>query len=705
MDEEKDLLDSTLGLAGCVGLLGCGGVLAAMLVLGLTAAMMGLVFWANGLNAEPPAPDPITLTLTGPEGEVEPGLLTFSGLSTPGEPVILSLNGGTRGMSTPNDAGEWSVSTNVSEGGSYEALAESATQTSGLLNFSIPVIEEATMEEEVVVPAIVYALPSLRLPDNITDPSNFTLGGSADPGTSVDVFRDGTLIGTALAGADGRWSLDAGVENYRSRFQARGIDPDGNEIGSTIAATLLVPAAANFSGEATVGDSFTVGSDGFLSTEYSWNGTGLSGATVALLANDAEVGRTVVDNDGNWTFGDTVGGPAGDYALLARLLDDDGSEIARTEAATVSIPQPIRIISIAGGESPNDFVNIVGTAPPNTAFTLVFDDGIELPVTSGATGAWSYIGRFSSGAHTVVAGDMAMRDFTVGGAVAAAEAEAGEGQLSLSFATDAGDEADAAALAGAPAVELILDASWSMTFPLDSSAEADRLTADDPDSRIAIAKAALVDLIENDIPEGTPVALRAFGNIEGNLACRTDLMQPLAPLDRDSLIGILEPLEPQFNANTAIAAALAAVPSDLGETDREKRLVLLTDGAETCGGDPLAQIEALAAEGIDVRVDIIGFAIDDEALLAEFEQWAEAGNGQFFDAADADQLAEALSSTLISRYRVLDDAGDLVTIGTVGGAPVTLPAGTYTVELLTAGGVVFDNVVVTEGDLNALVAE
>jgi hypothetical protein len=113
-----------------------------------------------------------------------------------------------------------------------------------------------------------------------------------------------------------------------------------------------------------------------------------------------------------------------------------------------------------------------------------------------------------------------------------------------------------------------------------------------------------------------------------------------------------------------------------------KRIViLLTDGVETCGGDPAAAIQALRAANTEVRVNIIGFAIDNEALRQTFASWAELGNGSYFNAENADQLSDALQQSVQAQYDVLDDSGNIVDRGRVDGASISLPSGAYQVRM------------------------
>ena len=231
-----------------------------------------------------------------------------------------------------------------------------------------------------------------------------------------------------------------------------------------------------------------------------------------------------------------------------------------------------------------------------------------------------------------------------------------------------------------------------MTFGVDYTGidigpdtdESQRLTADDPNSRIAVAKAGLIDFVETGMPDGTPAALRVFGNLRGNLECQTDLMVPYGPLDKATMVGTIEGVSPQFNANTTIARSLELVAEDLAAAaEGNRNIVLVTDGDETCGGDPEAVIAQLADSGFDVAVNIVGFAIADDALKARLESWAATGNGRYFDAPDAESLSSSLRGAFGIPYIVLDAEGLVVGNGVVGDAGNTLPAGSYTVEVST----------------------
>ena len=224
---------------------------------------------------------------------------------------------------------------------------------------------------------------------------------------------------------------------------------------------------------------------------------------------------------------------------------------------------------------------------------------------------------------------------------------------------------------GRGAVELILDASGSM------------LQRENGTRRIAIARQVLTELVREHLGEDRDLALRVFGHKEAD-ACRTDLEIPLGRLDREAAAATIASVDAMNLAKTPIAASLAQVPADLAGASGPKTVVLITDGEETCDGDPAEVLRELRAAGFDAQVSIVGFAIDDADLKSDFESWAELGGGAYFDARSADELAASLRTVISGPFRVLDASGSVVARGVIGGAEVVLPVGVYRVE--TVGG-------------------
>lgn len=237
-------------------------------------------------------------------------------------------------------------------------------------------------------------------------------------------------------------------------------------------------------------------------------------------------------------------------------------------------------------------------------------------------------------------------------------------------------------------VEVILDTSGSMLEKLQGR------------RRIDVATDALERLVSDALIEGVPFAMRTFGGKGTGKAarCHTRLSLPLGPLEKASALEMLGKLKARKQTRTPIAAALEKVAEDLAGVAGPRIVVLVTDGAETCGGDPEAVIAALREGGLDVTVNIVGFALEDEALKGTMADWASDGGGTYFDAAGAENLAESIAAAVNAPYRVYDPAGKVVAGGTVGGGAVALDPGAYRVEVLVEPPVVFREVMVGSGD-------
>lgn len=239
---------------------------------------------------------------------------------------------------------------------------------------------------------------------------------------------------------------------------------------------------------------------------------------------------------------------------------------------------------------------------------------------------------------------------------------------------------DTLAIAEDVSVAIIFDTSGSMLQSLDGRSRAD------------VAKESLMELVTTTIPPGTNVSLRTFGDEPDS--CETRLVVPLSPLEPDSMQQVIADLPVVNLVKTPIGASLAEVGADLGTAPGPKIVVLVTDGEETCGGDPAAEIQRLIDSGIDVRVNIVGFALDDEALKAQFAEWAQIGNGRYIDAGNAEELTAAIAESVQPTFDVVDAEGVVVVSGQVGGEPVVVPPGTYTVIVQSAPEVRIDDVVV-----------
>lgn len=172
-------------------------------------------------------------------------------------------------------------------------------------------------------------------------------------------------------------------------------------------------------------------------------------------------------------------------------------------------------------------------------------------------------------------------------------------------------------------VALLLDASGSMAGEVSGG------------QKMKLAKQA-IQQYASDLPERSNVMLRVYGH-EGTgteaakeMSCKSnEVVYELAPYGEQEFTAALEQFDPA--GWTPLAGAIQAAEQDLkqqtGENVRNV-IYVVSDGIETCGGDPVAAASSLAASNIQAEVNIIGFDVDNEGQ-EQLEAVAKAGNGQY----------------------------------------------------------------------------
>jgi len=185
-------------------------------------------------------------------------------------------------------------------------------------------------------------------------------------------------------------------------------------------------------------------------------------------------------------------------------------------------------------------------------------------------------------------------------------------------------------------------AQTDILFVIDSSGSMKQMI--DGKSQMDSAKEALISAL-TDVPEGTNVGIRAYAHRVAQSdkagSCKdTELIVPVEPISKESIQMKVSALTPK--GYTPIAFSLEQTPDDFkASRESEKVIILLSDGEETCGGDPVGVLNRLKGEGFKVVVHTIGFNVDNKTR-AQLKDIAKAGSGEYFDAHNARALNVAL---------------------------------------------------------------
>ena len=123
-----------------------------------------------------------------------------------------------------------------------------------------------------------------------------------------------------------------------------------------------------------------------------------------------------------------------------------------------------------------------------------------------------------------------------------------------------------------------------------------------------------------------------------------------------------------------------------GFEDQNRLVILLTDGEETCDGDLEQAVERLISSGVNVRLNIVGFHIDELDLQGEFDRFAAMGRGAYFDSQDSEELIGGLRRALSPTFQILDSRGVELAAGRVDDEAITLEPGAYEIRLQDDSG-------------------
>ncbi|MEU1366995.1 VWA domain-containing protein [Streptomyces sp. NPDC005803] len=215
------------------------------------------------------------------------------------------------------------------------------------------------------------------------------------------------------------------------------------------------------------------------------------------------------------------------------------------------------------------------------------------------------------------------RRLTVGVGILLATLTAGLGSVLPAAADETPTKAS-------PKVELVLDVSGSM-----------RTRDIDGQSRMTAAKQAFNEVLDA-VPEQVQLGIRTLGadypGDDRKVGCKdTKQLYPVGPLDRTEAKTAVATLAP--TGWTPIGPALLGAADDLEGGDSTRRIVLISDGEDTCGPlDPCEVARDIAARGIHLVIDTLGL-VPNAKIRQQLTCIAEATGGTYTAVQHTDELS------------------------------------------------------------------
>ena len=347
---------------------------------------------------------------SGSDGVTSDTTLVIAGTAEAASTVTVYKDGTSIGTATASGAGAWTFdyTGTTLAAGSYAFKAQAtdlAGNTSGDSAVFTVVVDTSTMTP--VITGITTDTGSSGS-DGVTSDPTLILSGTAEAGSTVSVYKDGTSIGTAMASGAGAWSFDytgTALSAGSYAFKAQATDLAGNTSGDSAVFTVVVDTSAPAAPAVTAitTDTGSSGSDGVTSdTTLVIAGTAEAASTVTVYKDGTSIGTATASGAGAWTFdytGTTLA--AGSYAFKAQATDLAGNTSGDSAVFTVVVDTSTMTPVITGittdtGSSGSDGVTsdptliLSGTAEAGSTVS-VYKDGASIGTTTASgTGVWSF---------------------------------------------------------------------------------------------------------------------------------------------------------------------------------------------------------------------------------------------------------------------------------------------------------------------------
>jgi len=184
-------------------------------------------------------------------------------------------------------------------------------------------------------------------------------------------------------------------------------------------------------------------------------------------------------------------------------------------------------------------------------------------------------------------------------------------------------------------VEYIIDASNGMMQPWQTSSEAKFSTLQ-----------RVLPVHWNYVAPQAHIGLRTYGHryqVTDERSCSDiELLLPIGQWNAQQLTEKLFTL--RAKGMDALAQSLSEAYGDFQFTsDRRNGMILITEGGDTCGGDPTAVVQTFVEAGIRLPIYVIAL---EPTMNSSLVSIAEASRGDYYEVHDAQSLYDALAEAI-----------------------------------------------------------
>ncbi len=242
-----------------------------------------------------------------------------------------------------------------------------------------------------------------------------TLNGTGEPGSTITIFNGSDIIGTVVVPSSGLWSFTppSPLADGTYVLTATATDAAGNPSGQSNAWTIIVDGTTPAAPVITQVVDDVPERTGSLDLNETTNdstptlsGTAAANATVTIRVDGVDIGTTVADGLGAWSFTPDTPIAEGQHTLTAVATDAAGNISGVSNSWGIIIDSvapdapvitqvvddvPERLGALNSGDSTNDTTpTLNGTAEPGSTVTIR-QDGVDLTtIVIDSSGTWTY---------------------------------------------------------------------------------------------------------------------------------------------------------------------------------------------------------------------------------------------------------------------------------------------------------------------------
>jgi hypothetical protein len=348
-----------------------------------------------------------------------------SGTAVANGTVSVFFNGNLAGSAVAGGDGKWSFNY------AGPALADGTYAVTATATDTVGNVSAASAPMTVVVDGTAPAAPVVAgispdsgvAGDGVTNVPAPTVFGTAEPGSTVTVYRNGASVASVTANASGAWSyLSNNLGDGSYVFTATATDLAGN-VGLASAPLNVTIDTHAPNAPVIVGVSQSTDSLGAVTITVSGTAEALSQVQVSL--NGALLGSANADGAGNWSYNYKPASlPGGNYSFTAVAIDLAGNASAHSAtyqlalgnasltATTPTVATSLTTMASAGAMTTNlastattvsvNNPTLTGTATAGYRVTILDGTKVLGTVTVNAQGQWKFTcPALAKGTHTL----------------------------------------------------------------------------------------------------------------------------------------------------------------------------------------------------------------------------------------------------------------------------------------------------------------